>query len=81
MVVNICQAKANMSRLIHLLETGKEREIIVCKRGTPIIRWILIVSEKKDERPFGVRKGKFPPTKEEDFFALDKEIASEFLGR
>lgn len=81
MVVNIYEAKTNMSKLMHLLETGEEKEIIVCNRGTPILRWVPIVAEQKKSRPFGVWKGKFPQTKEEDFFALDEEIASEFLGR
>ena len=77
MVVSISEAKANMSKLMRLLETGQEKEIIVCKRGTPVFRWELI-SEDEEPRPFGIYKDKYPKASGTDFFALDEEIAAEF---
>ncbi len=77
MIVSISEAKANMSKLMRLLESGQEKEIVVCKRGTPVFRWELI-SEAEEPRPFGIYKDKYPNVSEGDFFALDEEIASEF---
>ena len=79
MVVNIYEAKTNMSKLMHLLETGEEKEISVCNRGKPILRWVPFQGEEKATRPFGIYKGKYPQNTS-DFFELDQEIAEEFEG-
>ena len=76
MYVNITEAKNNISKLMRLLEIGQEKEIIICKRGTPIMRWMPIANT----RPFGVPKGKYPKSDPNLFFALDEEIAREFEG-
>ena len=80
MEVNVYEAKTNMSKLMHLLESGEEKEIIICNRGTPTIRWTLIDSPKKEMRPFGIWKDRYSNTSREDFFSLDEEIAGEFEG-
>ena len=79
MTVNIYEAKTNMSRLTKLLESGQEKEIIVCNRGKPVLRWTAVFEEPKQARPFGILKDKYRPS-DADFFALDEEIASEFGG-
>jgi len=78
MIVSISEAKANMSKLMRLLESGQEKEIIVCHRGTPVFRWLPISAASEEPRPFGIYKDKYPNVSEGDFFALDEEIASEF---
>ena len=80
MVVNVYEAKTNMSKLMRLLETGKEKEIIVCNRGTPVLRWVPVSASASPSRPFGIYKGKYPASSDEGFFDLDETIASEFLG-
>lgn len=80
MVVNVYEAKTNMSKLMHLLQSGQEKEIIVCNRGTPVFRWVPVSGVNKESRPFGIYKNKYPKTSDGDFFALDEEIASEFEG-
>ena len=80
MVVNIYEAKTNMSKLMHLLETGQEKEIIVCNRGTPVLRWVPITNPSDNPRRFGILKGKYPETEAQQFFELDEEIATEFEG-
>ena len=78
MVVDVHEAKTNMLKLMRLLETGQEREIIVCNRGVPVLRWVPFSSDANQPRPFGIAKDKYPSANEYDFFALDKEIAQEF---
>ena len=80
MVVNVYEAKTNMSKLMHLLESGQEKEIIVCNRGTPVLRWTAINEKPAFTRPFGVLKDQYPNADEVDFFALDEEIATELEG-
>ena len=74
MTINVTKAKTNLSKLIKLLESGQEREIIVCKWGKPILRWTLF---SETTRPFGMLKNEYPQN-DSDFFSLDGEIASEF---
>ncbi len=78
MVVNVYEAKTNMSKLMRLLESGEEKEIIVCNRGTPILRWVPFANPVASPRPFGILKGKYPASNPQTFFELDGEIASEF---
>ena len=80
MVVNIYEAKTNMSKLMHLLESGQEKEIIVCNRGTPVLRWVPIANSSANPRPFGILKGKYPTSNPDTFFELDEEIAHELEG-
>ena len=80
MVVNVYEAKTNMSKLMHLLETGQEKEIIVCNRGTPVLRWVPISNASASPRRFGLLKGKYPKADPQSFFDLDEEIAEEFEG-
>ena len=81
MIVSVHEAKANMSKLIRLLESGQEKEIIVCRRGKPVLRWSKIASSTGNPRRFGTLKGKFPESDPPSFFELDEEIAAEFEER
>ena len=38
------------------------------------------VLPEEQPRPFGILKDKYPDISEEDFFALDEEIAKDFEG-
>ena len=80
MIVNINEAKANMSKLMHLLQTGQEKEIIVCRRGTPVVRWVSATNSPANPRRFGILNGKYPETDPQSFFELDEEIAKDFEG-
>ena len=80
MVVNVYEAKTNMSKLMHLVESGQEKEIIVCNRGNPVLRWVPIAASSQNPRPFGILKGKYPKSDLGSFFELDEEIAKEFEG-
>lgn len=80
MVVNVYEAKTNMSKLMHLLESGQEKEIVVCNRGTPVLRWVPIENTPAIPRRFGILQGKYPKTNPQLFFDLDEEIAKDFEG-
>ena len=75
--VNVLEAKNNLSRLLHKLESGEENQIIISRNGTPIAQMTLLPkSEKKSI--IGVAKGDF--SWPEDFNYLDDEIADMFYG-
>ncbi len=80
MVVNIYEAKTNLSQFIQLLLSGQEKEIIICNRGKPVVRCSALSSPTQEARPFGVYKDRYPKVEEDDFFALDEEIAKEIEG-
>ena len=80
MLVNITDAKNNMAELMRLLETGEEKEIIVCKHGKPMVRWMPFAPAEEEPRPFGLLKEKYPDVDPNHFFDLDEEIALEFEG-
>ncbi len=80
MTVNVYEAKTNLSKLMQLLESGAEKEIIFCNRGKPIARCVPISPAPEEPRPFGVLKGKNAKGSKTDFFELDQEIANEFEG-
>ena len=57
-VVNMLEAKANLSRLVEAVETGKEREIIIARNGRPAAKLVPIQPARRGKR-IGVAKGKF----------------------
>lgn len=76
MLVNMTEAKTNFSKIIHSLETGVEKEVIICKRGKPVVRCVPISPLDGEKRPFGIYKDKYKTAS--DFFELDVEILKEF---
>jgi len=73
--VNVFKAKTDFSRLIALLESSEEDEIVIARNGKPVARlvpWLGITSEKR----IGAAKGLF--TLPDDFDAEDDTITSLF---
>ena len=75
-IVNVLEAKNNLSKLIEAVESGAEREIIFARNGRPAAR--LVPIEKKVGVRIGVAKGRFvvPDNIDED----NEEIARMFYG-
>jgi prevent-host-death family protein len=77
-VVNMLQAKSNLSRLVEAVETGAETEIVIARNGRPAAKLVAIKPQKAGKR-IGVAKGKFvvPETIDGD----EAAIAALFNGR
>jgi prevent-host-death family protein len=74
MIVNIHEAKTNLSKLIMLLEKGED--IIIAKAGNPVAK--LISYEQKPQRVPNRLKGKVKF--KEDFDSSNDEIRMLFEG-
>ena len=77
MQVNIVEAKTDFSKLIRILETGREDSITVSRNGKPIVRMTLIHETPVSNR-IGAGKGKF--TIRGDFDADNAEISEALTG-
>ena len=73
MQVNILEAKTDFSRLIRILESGRENAITVARNGKPVAK-ITLVDELPVSRRIGVAKGKFKAP--DDFDAAGEEAAA-----
>ena len=58
MQVNILQAKTEFSKLVHILESGREDTIIVSRYGKPVAQ-ITRYQETSPTKRIGIAKGKF----------------------
>ena len=73
--VNILEAKTDFSKLIRLIETGKENSIVVARNGKPIVKMTLY-DEVPVENRIGIAKGKLAYP--EDIDEFNDEIAEMF---
>ena len=71
-VVNMLEAKTNLTKLIKLLETKQEDEIIIARKGNPVA--VITVYEKKRNNRIGICKGQYKSVSLEEFNQIDKEI-------
>ena len=74
MIVNVSEAKANLSKLIDRAFTGEE--IIIAKNNLPLID--LVPHKSKGKRTLGSLKGKFKIP--DNFLDEDLEINAMFYG-
>ena len=75
-VVNMLEAKSNLSRLVQAIESGTEPEIVIARNGRPAAR-LVPIQKGKASRPIGVAKGKFRAPADID--AENAKIADLFL--
>lgn len=74
-VINIHQAKTNLSKLVNKVLTGEE--IVIAKAGKPVAKLVEYKEVQKPRKP-GLLKGKiFVP---DDFNEEDQEINKLFYG-
>ena len=71
--VNVLEAKTDFSKLIRMLESGRENAITVARNGRPVVK-ITLVDETPVSRRIGVAKGKFKAP--DDFDAAGEEAAA-----
>jgi prevent-host-death family protein len=79
-VVNMLDAKTNLSKLVDAVESGAEREVIIARNGRPAAKLVAVSTEAKPRKRLGFLDGKFPPMSLEDLNASNKEIEKAFYG-
>lgn len=57
-MVNMLEAKSNLSRLVEAVETGRETEIVIARNGRPAARLVPLAAPASGRR-IGVAKGEF----------------------
>lgn len=57
-VVNMLEAKSNLSRLVDAVESGAEKEIVIARNGRPAAKLVPIAAGSGGKR-VGIAKGKF----------------------
>lgn len=77
MQVNILEAKTKLSNLVRLVETGKEKEIIISRYGKPVVKMVIYNGGPVSKR-IGVAKGKLKSP--DDLDKYNDEIAAMFGG-
>ena len=77
MQVNILEAKTNLSKLVRLVETGKEDMIAIARYGKPVVK-IVIYNEVPVSKRIGVAKGRLKSP--DDLDKYNDEIAELFGG-
>lgn len=77
--VNVLQAKTELSKLILMLEEGKEDEIVIARNGQPVVTMHLFEDGDTTKR-IGCASGRFActPEFEEAFDESDAEVARLF---
>jgi prevent-host-death family protein len=76
-VVNMLDAKTNLSKLVEAVENGGESEIIIARNGKPAARLVPLETKKRGVR-IGVAKGLFEVP--DDIDRDNEEIAKMFYG-
>lgn len=77
MQVNILEAKTEFSKLIRLIETGKEDQIIIARYGKPVAKMTVYNGAPVSKR-IGVAKGRLPSP--DDLDRYNGEIVRLFGG-
>jgi prevent-host-death family protein len=57
-MVNMLEAKSNLSRLVEAVESGSEAEIVIARNGRPAARLVAIKAARPGKR-IGIAKGRF----------------------
>lgn len=78
MEVNVIQAKTDLSKLLHLLETKKEESIIVSRYGKPIAK-IIPFDDTPVSNRIGILKSKPYTSMTQEEFDKDNEAIAEML--
>jgi len=73
MQVNVLEAKTDFSKLIRILESGRENAITVARNGKPVVK-ITLVDQPSVSKRIGIAKGKFKAP--DDFDANNEEAAA-----
>lgn len=76
--VNVLEAKTELSRLIKLIESGKEDQIVIARYGKPVVK-MSVYNDVPVSNRVGIAKGKFDVP--DDLDRDNGEIEALFGGR
>ena len=79
-IVNMLDAKSQLSRLVEAVETGREAEIIIARNGRPAARLVPIAKERSAGKRLGLLAGKVPRYEQDELDASNSEIGRLFNG-
>lgn len=79
-VVNMLDAKTNLSKLVEAVESGAEQEVIIARNGKPAAKLVAVNDHRPPRERLGFLDGKFPPMSLEDLNATNEEIERAFYG-
>jgi len=74
MIVNISEAKANLSRLVNMAYHGEK--VVIAKNNLPLVD--MVIHKPEGKRKLGLLAGKF--TLPDDFMEEDEDINEMFYG-
>lgn len=77
MQVNILEAKTELSKLIRLIESGKEDQIIIARYGRPVVK-MTVYNDTPASKRIGIAKGRLKSPNDLD--RDNGEIAQLFGG-
>lgn len=77
-IVNMLDAKTQLSRLVEAVESGAEAEIIIARNGRPAARLVPVARAIPGQR-IGIAKGKFEAPDPDD--ETDEAVAAMLRGR
>lgn len=76
--VNMLEAKTNLTKLVKLLESKEEDEILICRNNEPVA--MILRYERPKNKRIGIAKGFFGSLDLDEFNSMNEEIAKEFYG-
>jgi prevent-host-death family protein len=76
-IVNIYQAKTQLSRLVD--EASKGEEIVIARNGKPVVKLVPVAPAAMEPRPLGLYAGQIWVAP--DFDQTDEELIAAFEGR
>ncbi len=74
MIVNISEAKANLSKLVNMVYHGEK--VVIAKNNLPLVD--LVIHKPEGKRTLGLLKGQF--SMPDDFLEEDEAINAMFYG-
>lgn len=80
MEVGIRQAKIDLSKLVKSVLEGEK--VVITNHGKPLVELVPAAHKpKREDRGYGMFKGKFTMPNEEEWKRADREIEDLFYGR
>lgn len=80
LIVNMLDAKTNLSKLVEAVESGSEDEIVIARNGKPAAKIVPVATSQQKRQPLGFLDGKYPLMSLEQLNASNEEIERLFYG-